>query len=100
MRRSLVSVVKSLPHYLLYHNFKTHFILNRTHIGIKYKLGLLNYNRKKMKFHQIHIKAAQALGETVEIELCGRVKLFKILLALFNSMQAIGIDLNNLSFYG
>jgi hypothetical protein len=53
-----------------------------------------------MKFHQIHIKVAQAHGETVEIELCGRVKLFKILLAVFNSMQAIGIDLNNLSFYG
>ena len=99
MRRSLVSVVKSLPHYLLYHNFKTHFLLNR-HIGIKHCLGLLNYKRKKMKFQRIHMEIAKAHGETVEIELCGRVKLFKVLLAVFKRMQAIGIDLNNLSFYG
>ena len=75
-------------------------MLLNSNIGIKYSLGLLNYNRKKMKFHLIHIKVAQALGETVEIELCGRVKLFKVLLAVFKRMQAIGIDLNNLSFCG
>ena len=74
--------------------------MNRMHIGIKYKLGLLNYKREKIKFHQIHIKVAQALGETVEIELCGRVKMFKIMLTIFNRMQLLGIDLNNLSFYG
>ena len=53
-----------------------------------------------MKFQKIQILTAKALGETVEIELCGRVKLFKVLLAVFKRMRAIGIDLNNLSFYG